>query len=331
MKGLTQVATNCPAFLAVRRDPEQAPLTVLASFPLGAYLTDRQLGGLLTIKPFAVAGTRDKGRMLILSDHSVFINDMILQLDNDNYSFACNCVEWLMDEGKRKQVLFVDEGTIRTDLEIPLEEPEVPDVQVPPVEALVPLINKLVASVEHENLFNRMLVEQLGPTRILKGVVLLLTAMLVAYGLVRHRQVRHRIEPTAPLFGQSLARLAPSAAIIEQRHQAMLQSGNLWEAARDLARAALGSGLDATPPAPGPKPAPPDVEVTGDWWRRWKLRALALGLWRLATSADPGQVTLPQFKSLIAQAREVKAALADGTLRLDNPAGHRPAQEKSKV
>ena len=55
------------------------------------------------------------GRLLVLADHSIFINDMMLQTDNDNIPFAFNVVRWLTDAGngqRRTDVLFYDDGQI---------------------------------------------------------------------------------------------------------------------------------------------------------------------------------------------------------------------------
>ena len=44
---------------------------------------------------FAVGGTVGKGRVLVLADHSIFINRMILPRETGNLEFAANCLHWL--------------------------------------------------------------------------------------------------------------------------------------------------------------------------------------------------------------------------------------------
>ena len=43
--------------------------------------------------PGLVGGTR--GRILLVADHSIFINMMMLPTDTDNVEFASNCLEYL--------------------------------------------------------------------------------------------------------------------------------------------------------------------------------------------------------------------------------------------
>ena len=50
--------------------------------------------------------------MLLLPDHSVFINSMMLQNDNANFRFAQNTVRWLTNNGTRRRVLFLDDGDV---------------------------------------------------------------------------------------------------------------------------------------------------------------------------------------------------------------------------
>src|SRR5262249_20939689 len=124
---------------------------------------------------FAAGGDWGKGRVLVLADHSVFINEMMLQTDNDNISFTCNCMEWLRD-GRRDRVLFIEEGTITANFNVPVIEPPLP----PPG----PWINQLVQGMEDENLFNRAILRRVTPGQIFRALLLALTGLLLLYGLV---------------------------------------------------------------------------------------------------------------------------------------------------
>src|SRR5262249_230316 len=92
---LAGVATNRPSCLWLHRIPRG--LAVLDNLPEGCQ-TD--FGGQWWQRPaqrlpFAVGGTVGNGRLLVLADHSLFINDMMLQHDTDNIDFTYNCLDWL--------------------------------------------------------------------------------------------------------------------------------------------------------------------------------------------------------------------------------------------
>jgi len=55
------------------------------------------------------------------ADHSVFINAMLVQNDNQNAVFAYGCVDWLTENGKRKHVLFINEGHLQSRFDTPLK------------------------------------------------------------------------------------------------------------------------------------------------------------------------------------------------------------------
>src|SRR5262249_7474699 len=97
-----RVATNRPSFLyPTRRGPLPEGAAVLAEFPRGCYY-GRNLGYLqkgAPTNPFAAAATHGKGRLLLLADHSIFINDMMQQEDNQNVEFAATALNWLKAGG----------------------------------------------------------------------------------------------------------------------------------------------------------------------------------------------------------------------------------------
>ncbi len=193
---LDKVATNRPSYLTIQGNQ----LRPLVYFPRGSRVDGKTVPNQLPALPFAAGGQKGKGRVLVLSDHSVFINDMMLQFDNDNFDFANNCIDWLMDRGpgtqnQRSHVLFFDEGQIVTDFRVPLKR--ILEVRAPPVE----VVNKLVAALEDENLGNRAILgrnppERLG--RIVQGLVLLSSLGLVIYGFFRLVRARHGVEANVP-------------------------------------------------------------------------------------------------------------------------------------
>ena len=114
---------------------------------------------------FAAGGQvgNSNGRILVLADHSVFINDMMLQTDNDNFDLACNALQWLTENGKRNRVLFVDEGTVVANFNVILKEPPLPPLPgLPPEDELIRVTQNRLAQLQRENYFNSKAVNALG-------------------------------------------------------------------------------------------------------------------------------------------------------------------------
>jgi hypothetical protein len=158
---------------------------------------------------------------------------------------------------------------------------------------------------------------------VLSALAVLLTLGLLLFGLYRLLQARYRIEPGTPLLARCLQQLAPAGTVLEQRQRAMLQQGNLWEAARDLARHCF-EPAGSLPARAGKKPGPaghtmalPRILVTAGWQRRWVLQHQVRRLWQLAYGHSTRRVSPREFARLVGWCRDVRAALADGSLRLD--------------
>ena len=108
------VATNMPSTLT--RDKRVAGIPSFATLPERALL-------------FGVVGDVGQGRIIVLADHSIFIDEMMRPTDNDNVEFTANCLTYLRgSEGKRKNVLFLDNGKIQSTFDVPTKA--VPDASL---------------------------------------------------------------------------------------------------------------------------------------------------------------------------------------------------------
>src|SRR5262249_41022016 len=142
--------------------------------------------------------------------------------------------KWLSDNGRRKQILFVEEGRVVSDFDVPLTE--LPPLPVPPAE----IVNKLVRKLEDENFLNRALLQLVPRGVILRFVLLVCSAVLAVLLLRRLWKARHRQGTAAPLAAADGARaVPPDLPLAAQRQRALLLDGNCWEAARTLARQCL--------------------------------------------------------------------------------------------
>jgi hypothetical protein len=318
------VWTNCPAYFS--QHPWDLP--VLATLPPECRTANR-----LTAVPgpldFALGGDWGNrgGRILVLADHSIFINDMMLQPDTGNIDFTYNCIQWLTDNGKRKQVLFIEENTLQKSFEVPVKE--MPPPPLPPPEALVPIIDETIKNLEEENVFNQVAMNVLEDTLArqfgawlgpVEALALLLTLSLLSFGMSRLMRARHRIEVGTPLLENALARLTPSEALVEQRRQAMLQSGNLWESARARARQCFESVLDISSAAGGRllgrTPPAPRIRLLAGWWQSRRLQHQWDRLWQLAFGRTPTRVSPRQWEQLLREIDDVEAGLADGIIQV---------------
>jgi hypothetical protein len=105
------IATNRPSFLTASSE-----LTTLGVFRQREWRYPSNFSELRDL-PVVQAGTYGPdGRVLLLSDHSIFINCMLLpQEPNDNLAFAINCLQWLQqtsDGTTRSYVVFMEDGRI---------------------------------------------------------------------------------------------------------------------------------------------------------------------------------------------------------------------------
>jgi hypothetical protein len=260
---------------------------------------------------FAVGGNLGKGRILVLADHSIFINRMILPRDNGNLEFAANCLHWLrggvsslpeamkamnnargMREitGERDRLLCWDDGEVRTHFEVPLKSvPITPPWGAEP--AIVAAIDQALARAEEQNAFNRNLLEGLldeGWTmrRLGKSALYLLTfAFLLLLGYRVVWRERYRIDLGVPRLARVVAQHEPKSSLLEQRRWAMLRAGNVWETAHQSARLCFQSaGIPLT------GTSPPRITTEGGWWRRWRVARRVGRLWELARGTAPARI-----------------------------------------
>jgi hypothetical protein len=308
--GLHRVATNRPSFLHLG---SARWLRSLARLPHDCQLENNMPADGLRPFVFAAGGQVGDGRMLVLADHSVFINDMMLQTDNDNFDMACNAIDWLTEktvdgERKRKRVLLVDDGAVVANFNVVLKEPPpLPMPGLPSGDELERLVGQLarggqqrLGEMDRENLFNRLAVNALGGegdarNHLILGLVVAGTFALLALAGLRLQRARQRIDLRLPVAGPELWQ-APAATLPAQRQEALVQAGNFWEPARALARQfferAAGLRPDSWTTAGRRPPQLPIADAAGQ-------RRLYRTLWRLAISTAPYRVTAAEFQRLV--------------------------------
>jgi hypothetical protein len=246
------------------------------------------------VPPTVIAGGElGQGRFVVVADHSLFINEMLLELDN--IVFARNAVRWLRRDRPADQcrVAFLEGSQEVTEWIDPRFASG--DWSSFSLEDVVALVNELLVGLEEEDVFNRLLVESQGrlrgPTR---SLALLIPAGLLAM-LVLARWMAARRRP----IGKPAGVLASftSDALLEQRRLAIVSVGNFAEPAQALARnffmQAMATALLPT--------TMPEAVIIGNGWRRWRVRRQLEGLWRLAHEVAPAQIGRGRFSRLTRQ------------------------------
>lgn len=347
-----RVATNNPSYLKRTNLREKRWLIFpggiyrLASLPASctpdAHSDDFSDSSLPDELLFAVSGRVGKGRVLVLADHSIFINRMILPRDNGNMEFAANCLHWLRGGvstpmealgalrsgaergnevrqllGQRNKVLFWDDGVIRDNFEVPLKTVPLPP-PAPSEPAIVAAIDKTIAQLEANDSFNRALLDQIddlpgGRPRVIRYAVYLLTlaaALFLVYRFVWRS--RHRLDLAVPSLAKTLRDHEPRASLLDQRRRALLRLGNVWEMGHRLAQEVFESAGVALPGASRPRVR----MLSASRWRRWRVQRRVFRLWRLARGDAPAFLSPAALQRLLCEVEQLKSALADGTIVL---------------
>jgi hypothetical protein len=300
-QGLPRLAANRSSYL----QPRSSRLANLAGFAPVCFSgrTFQRLTPSQTA--FAAGGVVGRGRVLVLADHSVFINQMLLQTDNDNFDFALRCADWLSaGEPARDRVLFVEDGVVIPRFEFTLQEMPLP---LPPLPPLNELVNQTLWEIERSGALQRFLYERTTAARVLRFILLLATCGLVLWGLRGLMRGRYRPQPQLPRLDAELATLTGGGPLLEQRWRALAAAGNYWEAARTVARrewAELGIREAA--------PAEPRWAVAGNWWQRRQRQRQLARLWQLAFGPDPVPVRRSELDRLPDLAADLRAAYHQG-------------------
>jgi hypothetical protein len=177
------IATNCPSQVILSRN--RIPLQPLLDFPPQINLTIAQhymVGSPKSAPPH--------GRALFIAGHGMFMNGMMVQLDNDNFDFTVNAIRWLREKesGKRTRVLFVVDGAIITDFSLHLAPP-LPTTAV---------LNQMLRGLEEERFFQHLLESFLPPHRLIALTLAIGTFVLLLYGAKKLMEGRDQRESNLP-------------------------------------------------------------------------------------------------------------------------------------
>jgi hypothetical protein len=110
-RDLTRVATNSPGYITAEQLAGEFRFS-LARFPENTF----SLRMPLRQHWFAVGGTGDGAfndyRFLAMADHSVFINQMLIEPGTDNLELTYRTIDFLHGPQQRKRCLFIENGRV---------------------------------------------------------------------------------------------------------------------------------------------------------------------------------------------------------------------------
>jgi hypothetical protein len=326
-----KVATNMPSTLA-KDELWTKQVTPFAFLPNESAWW-RPLDGEPLSLLFGVAGEVGNGRVVVLADHSIFIDEMMRPTDNGNVEFAANCTTYLRgDNGQRTKVLFVEEGKINGSFNVPTKRLPAPSLGAIAKtawdhrEQILDTANKRLNhaqtrlnELDRNDAFNKqawhLLAERwnITPRSLVMPAIILATLALLIYGCYRLGIAgRHRPDVTVPPLPRAMPNRQAGGSLIELRHDSVLEAQNIWEAGRQLARDAFEAGGVAAP-IPYREPS---VKVKGGWWRRFQMRRRVRRLWRLAFLNRPMFLSPFVVFALADELEELKSALKRGLIQV---------------
>ena len=317
MEGVGSLVANRPGWLS-RMDPRAS---VIAQLPESSSIRYRGRDTPIGARPLIAArdALRGNGKLIVVADHSMFINGMLMH--GDNALFAINVAEYLT-EG-RTQLEFVVDGVLQDDIgapPLPLPE-ELPDV---PEESLLAFANNFLTSFEDENLHNELAANRprdLHPARYKRALLLGLAFVVALYAISR-----------LPFAGRTYRERfrSPVRTTSEARCDTQLAYGALYPAARSLARSLLFK-LGAEPIDDSDKlPVPGDenIQFDGSNSERRRVRNELQEFAKIANDGrsfrkpfrrSAGSMSPRQLKRLAARLQKIEDLADAGRLRLVAP------------
>jgi len=307
LKNLKRVATNRPSLLrGYQNVPGRAIRRQSIAYSPNDCAMRSQEELLPRADPQEIAQVAEfgNGRLFVIADHSIFINSMLLQTDNDNIAFTVNIINWLTEKDKRTRVLFVDEGLIRDDFNINLDYLDPP---LPHPDVLVPLVDKLIVALEQDDFFNQTLLRNVPLHRILRGMLLSLTVLIAAIVLYRITASKWRREPQAARLPDRVESLADgNPTEVQFPPPTPFEIGS---AAQELAYSTfhdlLGNDINLAPV----------VYATSRLARRTWTRRVQV-YWQIAAGKTGRTMSAASLKSLARRLADLRRAVERGDIRL---------------
>jgi len=318
MRPLTKVATNNSAYFIVDQLSGEARQPV-ARFPKNCFVTRADRFGVEQIDDalFAVGGfgpnpnDQRTYRFLAMADHSVFINQMLIEPGTENLELTYRVIDYLQGPEKRKRCLFIENGRVveKFDgLRQAFAKPK-PQMPMPNPKALqekaVDMGNRVIDHVETNNLMNKALLQVSRLPSIVRFFLLLLMVYTTWFLMKRMFSSRKPTDlPPAPTVAGVPA---GPPGVFDRRQKELIRRNNIYEPVRDMVREFFATvGVHGEP---GPKS--PKVVISKAVRKPDSLRLAVKDFWALAFG-PPQEMTVARWRELSVYLDRIRVAHADG-------------------
>jgi hypothetical protein len=321
--GLVAIATNHPTYISPDRWGGEIQ-SALARFP-----QDSRILGHGQFLPrdacFAVGGvetndrTGNEYRLLLLADHSIFINQMLLEPKTDNLELTYRIIEFLQGPGKRRSrcAFFYDGQLIDhfDDLrqayakqnQMPLPQVNLWAMQ----EKLTDLGNAIIDRLQTNNAHNNLIlgsVDRDGRLTVIARFLLLLATVVACLFLIRRLWRSRKPSDIPPPPNVPAASTGPPG-VFDRRQKELLRRDNVLEPVRDLVRDFFTSIGIHGEPSRMPKVVINDVVRKPD-----SLRAAIKDFWKIAFG-PPQALSVRRWRELEPFFERLRTAHAEGKWR----------------
>jgi hypothetical protein len=275
--------------------------------------------------PIVAARQSSESRLLLLSDHSLFVNEMMSH--QDNAQFVLNCIDWLRQPTRRSKLIFVVDGQPQPPFGLGSRLPpealkqlldaalkNLPSV-APPVsdESVRVFVNQLLTSLEDKDAFNIPLVDRPRGmhSAIVRRFAIVLAAITITslflVGLVLGHERPRAVPPTKKRWWR---RSAPAPAPLEDDYGRWLRvlSREVFDRYRPTA---IGAGLD---------PRCPPLLIKLPLLSRMSVRRQTNWLWRWAFGGATKKLGRRRFHRWFARLQALERLLESQRLRLNDGA-----------
>jgi hypothetical protein len=321
--GLSRIATNSPSYLKITGwgGDFQHPL---ARFPRNCRFGFQERA-LPENALFAIGGegpddwNSNAYRLLVMADHSIFINQMLLEPGTHNLELTYRVIDYLQGPHKRKRCVFFEDGRLVDHFDdlrrayakqnqMPLPQVNLWGMQ----DKLTDFGNAIVDRLQTNNAHNNLLLgsgDQQRSLSIIARFLLILAAAIACLFLLRRAWGARKPGDLPPPPTVAGVPTGPPG-VFDRRQKELLRRNNVYEPVRDLVReffASIGVHDDG-------KNRPPKLVISDVVRKPDSLRTAIKDFWKVAFG-PPQVMTVNRWRELEPFLERLRQAHADGKWR----------------